>query len=109
MSVSRLLTHANGQPVTPIPPHVSGSMRKSLAKEQVFMFVAGVIDSGEGWRWCLDAVEDSRLDIVKRLIDALREDAVPERAAAVALGERLEARFPCATRVTAERQSGSRP
>ena len=95
MSVGRLLTHANGQPVTPIPPSVSADMRRSLAEDQVFMFVAGVIDSGEGKRWCLDMAGESRLALTDDLLSALRKEPLPDRGAAAVLAEQLAARFPC--------------
>lgn len=101
MSVGRLLTHADGQPVTPIPPSVSAHMRRSLAEDQVFMFVAGVIDGGEGERWCLGMASESRLELTDDLLRVLREEPSPDRAAAVVLAEQLAARFPC--------EAGARP
>lgn len=108
MSISRLLTHADGQPVTPIPPSVSVGMRKSLAHDQVMMFIAGVVDSGEGSRWCIDASGQSRLAVSRDLIDGLRSDPVPTRSAAQALADQLFATYPCGEKKIVDSETENR-
>ncbi|QID17456.1 hypothetical protein G3580_07235 [Nitrogeniibacter mangrovi] len=103
MSVARLLEHAQGQPVTPLPPSVSNAMRKSLARDQVRMFIAGVIDSGEGRRWCVGGSGQSRTDVDQWLLDVLARDRVPNIPAATAIAGQLQRRFPCPTTATAAR------
>jgi len=106
MSVGRLLTHADGQPVTPLPPSVSSDMRKSLAVDQVMMFVSGVIDSGEGQRWCVGASGRSRFDVSRAMLQALRSDNTPARPAAAALAQELSASYPCRGRGARPEQAG---
>lgn len=95
MSVARLLVHAAGQPVTPLPSTMGESMRRSLADDQVRMFLAGVIDSGEGRQWCVADSGRSRIDVGRQLIERLAQDHPPRMPAAAALAVELRRGYPC--------------
>jgi len=104
-SVERLLFHAGGNPHTPALPDWPQPVRAAVARDQARMFLAAVIDAGEGREWCAarSGLPSHEVD-TQRLLDlrahpgpAARDSAVRDSAAR-AVGAALAQRFPCSRR-----------
>lgn len=98
--LDRLQALANGNPVTPLPPAFSAQATKGIANDQLAMYLAGVIDSGEGQSWCLAASGLPPHEVNQQLLAELQRDLQQKKSAAkansaVLLASKLKTLFPC--------------
>lgn len=98
--LDRLQAIANGNPVTPLPPTFSEQATKGIANDQLAMYLAGVIDSGEGKSWCVVASNIPPHEVNQQLLAELRRDLQQKKSAATAnsavlLAAKLRILFPC--------------
>ncbi|WP_152663069.1 Rap1a/Tai family immunity protein [Arsukibacterium ikkense] len=98
--LDRLQALSNGQPVTPLPPSFSAQATKGIANDQLAMYLAGVIDSGEGQHWCVAASGLPPHDVNQQLLAELQRDLQQKKVAAnansaVQLASKLKVLFPC--------------
>lgn len=96
MSVEQLLSLTDGTPYSPPSPDWSPAMTKRLAAESASVYMAGVIDGGEGKRWCVAASGQPPAEVDEQLVAALRAQAKPQDNAALAVATALSKRYPCA-------------
>ena len=95
MSVERLLRLADGTPFSPPLPGWSPALSARLASEQADLYISGVVDTGEGVRWCLSHARIPPHEVNQAVIAALRPAASPTGNAAMAVGKALAALYPC--------------
>ncbi|MAD76140.1 MAG: hypothetical protein CML20_15350 [Rheinheimera sp.] len=98
--LDRLQALSNGQPVTPLPPSFSAQATKGIANDQLAMYLAGVIDSGEGQSWCVAASGLPPHEVNQQLLAELQRDLQQQKVAAnansaVQLASKLKVLFPC--------------
>ncbi len=98
--LDRLQALSNGQPVTPLPPSFSAQAAKGIANDQLAMYLAGVIDSGEGQSWCVTASGLPPHEVNQQLLAELQRDLQRQKVAAnansaVQLASKLKVLFPC--------------
>lgn len=97
MRVAKLLGMVDGTPYTPpLPPSVwTPQLTSVVSKDEALLYLHGVIDGGEGVRWCVSrspVAPPERYDVV---FNALRNVKNKEGNAALAIGEILSKGFPC--------------
>lgn len=98
--VGHFLSMAEGKPWAPLPPHIAEETRAGMAREQARIYMAGVIDSGEGGRWCVGDTGMPPHEVEKRLVSRLSDQAAVEPEikggnAARRIIILLEEEFPC--------------
>lgn len=98
--LDRLQALSNGQPVTPLPPSFSAQATKGIANDQLAMYLAGVIDSGEGQSWCVAASGLPPHEVNQQLLAELQRDLQQQKVtananSAVQLASKLKVLFPC--------------
>lgn len=98
--LDRLQALANGNPVTPLPPTFSAQATKGIANDQLAMYLAGVIDSGEGKSWCVATSNMPPHEVNQQLLAELKRDLEQKKSAAkansaVLLAGKLRTLFPC--------------
>ena len=98
--LDRLQALINGNPVTPLPPAFSAQAARGIASDQLAMYLAGVIDSGEGQSWCVAASNVPPHEVNQQLLAALQRDLQQKKSAAkansaVLLASKLRTLFPC--------------
>ncbi|WP_290621173.1 MULTISPECIES: Rap1a/Tai family immunity protein [unclassified Arsukibacterium] len=98
--LDRLQALSNGQPVTPLPPAFSAQATKGIANDQLAMYLAGVIDSGEGRSWCVATSGLPPHEVNQQLLAELQRDLQQQKVtananSAVLLASKLEVLFPC--------------
>ncbi|MDP5190099.1 Rap1a/Tai family immunity protein [Rheinheimera baltica] len=98
--LDRLQALANGKPVTPLPPAFSAQATKGIANDQLAIYLAGVIDSGEGQSWCVTASNVPPHEVNQQLLAELERDVEQKKSAATAnsavlLASKLKTLFPC--------------
>lgn len=98
--VGHFLSMAEGRPWAPLPPHIAEETRVGVAREQARIYMAGVIDSGEGFRWCIGNTGKPPQEVQKMLVSRLSERmrGEPEAESGNAAGWLivvLEKEFPC--------------
>jgi len=100
VSVERLLFHADGNPLTPAPPGWTQPVREAVARDQVRMFLAAVIDAGDGRDWCVARSGLPPHEVDHQILLDLRAKpgAAAHDNAARAVGAALAQRFPCPRR-----------
>jgi Rap1a immunity proteins len=95
-SISYLVRlHQGEQFLMPAPPGADTAPFKQGARQAAQAYVAGVIDSAEGVRWCVNRSTVPPRELDQQLIDALAAHPQPESNAAKALSRALAKRFPC--------------
>lgn len=97
MRVAKLLGMVDGTPYTPpLPQSVWTSQLTSVvSKDEALLYLYGVIDSGEGVRWCVSRSPVAPPERYGVVFNALRNVKDKEGSAALAIDEILSKEFPC--------------
>lgn len=98
--LNHLLSMSEGRPWAPLPPGITEGTRQGVAKDQARHYIAGVIDSGSGRRWCLAATGIPPHEVERILFSRLDEQmetdpALAGRNAANWVSGELAEEFPC--------------
>ena len=81
--------------LSPLPKDADERPYKDAARNAALAYVAGVIDSAEHIRWCVNQSSLPPREVDQLLIDELIKRENQQISAAKALGEVLSKRFPC--------------
>lgn len=98
--VDHLLSMSAGKPWAPLPTNIAAATREGIARDQARLYIFGIIDSGEGQRWCTGSAGVPPHEVENILISRLGEQvrAVPDTKS-ISAGQRvsviLEKGFPC--------------
>lgn len=100
MPLDRLQALNNGNPVTSLPAAFSAQATKGIANDQLAMYLAGVIDSGEGQSWCIAVSNMPPHEVNQQLLAELQRDSEQKTSnakanSAVLLAGKLKTLFPC--------------
>ncbi|MFT3734396.1 MAG: Rap1a/Tai family immunity protein [Rhodocyclaceae bacterium] len=107
LTVVRLLSLYDGEPVSPPLPDWPASVAPRLAREQAGLYIAAVIDEGESRRWCVAQRNLPPHERDAELIKRLRAKPNSQQPnAARALATILSSDFPCSK---AKKLKGSAP
>lgn len=84
----------------PLPLAFSAQATKGIANDQLAMYLASVIDSGEGQSWCVTASNVPPHEVNQQLLAELQRDLEQKKStakanSAVLLASKLKTLFPC--------------
>ncbi|MDB5800632.1 MAG: hypothetical protein JWL63_1571 [Rhodocyclales bacterium] len=106
LTVARLLSLYDGEPVSPPLPDWPASVPARLAREQAELYIAAVIDEGESHRWCVAARNLPPHERDALLVTRLRTNAYAQQPnAARTLAALLSSDFPCSKPQRAKRHT----
>lgn len=96
----RFQAMAQGRPASPLPPSINEQTSKGIARDQLRMYLAGIVDSGEGIYWCVQKTGLPPHELDTLLIRHVENQAKAQQAAKPGspvqlVTEKLKTDFPC--------------